>query len=100
MPGIHDVHMVPLEASLPIGGDCHLNEATEDIEELISELEACDLQPNSNGWIASFGFSRFALLNEDLKNSPLEYLDNLFPNTPVVIMEQTSDAMWVNSQTL
>jgi predicted amidohydrolase YtcJ len=87
MPGIHDVHMYPLEAGSPIGGTCELDGATEDIQGLLKKLEDCNLQPNSNGWITAFGFSMFALLNENLENSPLEYLDELYPNIPVVIME-------------
>ncbi len=100
MPGIHDVHMHPLEAGSPIGGTCELDGDTEDIEVLIGQLEECNLQPNSNGWITAFGFSMFALLSENLEDSPLAFLDALYPNTPVVIMEQTSHAMWVNSKAL
>ncbi len=100
MPGIHDVHMHPLEASSPIGGTCALNGNTEDITVLVNQLAACNLGPNSNGWITAFGYSMFALISENLTKSPREYLDDIFPNTPVVVMEQTSHSMWVNSKAL
>ena len=98
LPGIHDVHMHPLEAGSPIGGDCILNGEEEDPEEWGFELGECNLQPNSNGWIMAFGHSVYSLY--DATRPPKEILDDYYPNTPMVVMEQTSHSVWVNSKAL
>ncbi len=34
------------------------------------------------------------------QQTPLQVLDELFPNNPVLIMERTSHSVWVNSKAL
>ena len=55
-------------------------------------------------WISGAGFSLEALLKDmDEKSeqqTPLQVLDELFPNNPVLIMERTSHSVWVNSKAL
>lgn len=55
-------------------------------------------------WISGTGFSLEALLKDmDEKSeqqTPLQVLDELFPNNPVLIMERTSHSVWVNSKAL
>ncbi|MEZ9294764.1 amidohydrolase [Vibrio cyclitrophicus] len=41
-----------------------------------------------------------ATLDSDYDYTPLEIIDSIFPDRPVVIMEQTSHSMWVNSKAL
>ncbi len=97
LPGIHDVHMHPLEASAPLFGNCQLD-PWHSIDQLISTLSNCNLTPNSNGWILAFGHSIFSLLDSPIPSK--EYLDELFPDIPVLIFEETSHSMWVNSKAL
>lgn len=101
LPGFHDVHMHPLEAGSPIGGGCLLDGLTENPNSLKTALQNCNLSPNANGWIMAFGHSIFAMLPLD-KNSRYAkaYLDDLYPNTPAVVMEETSHSVWVNSKAL
>lgn len=95
LPGIHDVHTHPLEASSPIGGGCQLDNMELDPENLGFDLSNCNPQVNSNGWIFAFGHSIYTLL--DATRPPVDILDDYFPNTPVCVMEETSHSVWVNS---
>lgn len=47
-----------------------------------------------------YGFSLEALLSEDSSDTPLNVIDRIFPKQPIVLMEQTSHSMWVNSTAL
>ncbi len=97
MPGIHDVHQHALEASSTAGGNCTLDHSSM-INGLISELTACNPMPNSNGWIVAAGHSIFSLL--DLDFPAKYYLDDIYLNEPVCILEETSHSVWVNSKAL
>ena len=98
LPGLHDVHMHPLEAGSPIGGDCFLDGSEEDPEALGQTLASCDLQPNSNGWITAFGHCIYTLL--DAQRPPREILDDVDANIPIAVMEETSHSFWLNSKAL
>ncbi len=98
LPGIHDVHIHPLEAGSPAGGNCILNGYETDPENLGAALQACHLTPNSNGWLISYGHSIFTLY--DAVRPPKEILDDYYPNRPLVVMEETSHSVWVNSLAL
>lgn len=95
LPGLHDVHNHILEASSSSWGDCALDNEETDPENFIPALQACSLTPNTNGWIIAYGFSIYTLF--DAVRPPKEILDDVFPTTPVVIIEETSHAVWVNS---
>lgn len=95
LPGFHDVHIHPLEASSINGATCFLDSQEIDPENFISVLLNCNSTPNSNGWILGFGHSIFTLL--DATRAPKEILDDVFPTTPALIMEETSHSMWINS---
>lgn len=98
LPGLHDVHMHPLEAGSPAGSDCQLSNSGTDPENFIQALQSCDPAPNSNGWIVAYGHSIFTLY--DAVHPPREILDDVFPNDPVAILEETSHSLWVNSKAL
>ncbi|CAH7109889.1 Urease [Vibrio chagasii] len=101
LPGFIDNHNHVFEAASELGGACELDsEAT--LEEQIPYLEACKINADSNGrgWLMGYGFSLESTLNSDSEYTPLEIIDSVFPDRPVVIMEQTSHSMWVNSKAL
>ncbi|CAH7279962.1 Urease [Vibrio chagasii] len=101
LPGFIDNHNHVFEAASELGGACELDsEAT--LEEQIPYLEACKINADSNGrgWLMGYGFSLESTLNSDSEFTPLEIIDSVFPDRPVVIMEQTSHSMWVNSKAL
>ena len=101
LPGFIDNHNHVFEAASELGGTCELDsEAT--LEEQIPYLEACKINADSNGkgWLMGYGFSLEPTINSDSEYTPLEIIDSVFPDRPVVIMEQTSHSMWVNSKAL
>ncbi|KLE25311.1 amidohydrolase [Vibrio diabolicus] len=99
MPGFIDNHNHVFEAASEAGGNCELN-MDASLEEQIPYLKACRKQAKSNEWLMGYGFSLDAILSEDNRYTPLEVIDRIFPDQPVVIMEQTSHSMWVNSAAL
>lgn len=98
LPGIHDIHIHPLEASSPIGGPCILDSWEYDPEILGQALFDCALEPNSNGWITGWGHSIFTLFDANRPSKGI--LDDFFPDIPVCILEETSHSVWVNSKAL
>ncbi|AQS39515.1 putative TIM-barrel fold metal-dependent hydrolase [Shewanella psychrophila] len=99
MPGFIDNHNHVFEAASSGGGNCELN-MDASLAEQVPYLKACRKQANDNEWLMGYGFSIDAVLNEQNESTPLEVIDRIFPDHPVVIMEQTSHSMWVNSQAL
>ncbi|MEZ8065306.1 amidohydrolase [Vibrio sp. 10N.222.54.F12] len=101
LPGFIDNHNHVFEAASELGGNCELDsEAT--LEEQIHYLEACKInaETNGRGWLMGYGFSLESTLDSDSEYTPLEIIDSIFPDRPVVFMEQTSHSMWVNSKAL
>ncbi len=101
LPGFIDNHNHVFEAASELGGNCELDsEAT--LEEQIPYLEACKInaETDGRGWLMGYGFSLESTLDSDSKYTPLEIIDSVFPDRPVVIMEQTSHSMWINSKAL
>ena len=101
LPGFIDNHNHVFEAASELGGTCELDsEAT--LEEQILYLEACKINADTvgRGWLMGYGFSLESTLDSDSEYTPLEIIDSIFPGRPVVIMEQTSHSVWVNSKAL
>ncbi len=98
MPGIHDLHMHPLEAMSPFSGTCLLDSSVEDAEEYIPELQDCAPKQIATDWVLGFGHSVFTLL--ETSRPPKDILDEAIANKPVAIMEETSHSFWVNSKAL
>ncbi|HDY8226767.1 urease [Vibrio vulnificus] len=99
MPGFIDNHNHVFEAASEVGGDCELN-ANADLSQNLRQLKQCKRHNSGNSWLIGYGFSIDALLAEAGQQTPLQALDQIFPNRPVILMEQTSHSMWVNSQAL
>jgi len=95
LPGMHDVHMHPLEASSTNGSSCSLNSAETNPENYKTVMQACGSTPNSNGWVIGWGHSIYTLLNAT--RAPRLILDEVYPTTPALFMEETSHSMWINT---
>ncbi|CAM1357790.1 amidohydrolase [Tenacibaculum xiamenense] len=97
LPGFHDVHMHPME----VGSNTTvftLNEDETNAENYISEIKrAARMNPNIQ-WLIGFGHSINTLLESE--RNPLQIIDEVVSDRPVIIMEQTSHSMWVNSKAL
>ncbi|WP_077772947.1 amidohydrolase [Salinivibrio sharmensis] len=99
MPGFIDNHNHVFEAASAAGGNCELS-LDAGLMEQIPYLAYCRQQTQSDGWLMGYGFSLDAILTTGQAHTPLEVLDSIFPKRPVVLMEQTSHSMWVNSAAL
>ncbi|PEK09161.1 amidohydrolase [Bacillus toyonensis] len=103
LPGFVDNHNHIFEAKSPAAGNCSVSPDAA-LQEQRSYLNACKKDVKDGEWISGTGFSLEELLkNMDEKSeqqTPLQVLDELFPNNPVLIMERTSHSVWVNSKAL
>ncbi|WP_394248473.1 amidohydrolase [Vibrio profundi] len=99
LPGFIDNHNHVFEAASEVGGNCELNLGAS-LDDQIPYLKACRQSGSSNQWVMGYGFTIEALLDENNRSTPLEVIDAVFPEQPVIIMEQTSHSMWVNSVAL
>ncbi|HDR4371327.1 urease [Bacillus cereus] len=103
LPGFVDNHNHIFEAKSPAAGNCSVSPDAS-LQKQRSYLKACKKGVKDGGWISGTGFSLEALLKDmDEKSeqqTPLQVLDELFPNNPVLIMERTSHSVWVNSKAL
>ena len=66
-------------------------------------LADCAYEAFPDQWVVGYGGSLATVLGESgdlITQTPVEVLDELFPDNPVIIMEHTSHAMFVNSQAL
>ena len=97
MPGIHDVHMHPLESGSS-ATHFSLNEEEYNAENYINPIADAAAENPSAKWLIGYGHTIDILLNAG--RSPREILDDAVPDRPVIIMEQTSHSMWVNSKAL
>ncbi|MEQ9265983.1 MAG: amidohydrolase [Balneolaceae bacterium] len=97
MPGIHDVHVHPLEAASE-NFQFILNETETNPENYASDIQqAINQNPNSE-WILGWGFDIYTLL--DATREPIAILDDISITKPIAVMEQTSHSVWVNSKAL
>lgn len=99
MPGFIDNHNHVFEAASEAGGNCELS-AEASLVAQMPYLKMCAKKADKNSWLMGYGFSLDAILTEDNRYTPLQVIDDIFPDQPVVIMEQTSHSMWVNSAAL
>lgn len=98
-PGFIDNHNHIFEAASEIGGNCELD-PDADLSGQIPLLRRCRQQSKPGQWVIGYGHSLDRIVSEDEQRTPLAVLDEVFPDRPVVIMEQTSHSMWVNSMAL
>ncbi|HHT7085505.1 TPA: amidohydrolase [Bacillus cereus] len=103
LPGFVDNHNHIFEAKSPAAGNCSVSPDAS-LQEQRSYLKACKKDVKDGEWVSGTGFNLEELLKDmDEKaeqQTPLQVLDELFPNNPVLIMEITSHSVWVNSKAL
>lgn len=103
LPGFVDNHNHIFEAKSPAAGNFSVSPDAS-LQEQRSYLNTCKKGVKDGEWISGTGFSLEELLKDmDEKSeqqTPLQVLDELFPNNPVLIMERTSHSVWVNSKAL
>ncbi|MGG6229701.1 amidohydrolase [Tenacibaculum sp. SDUM215027] len=97
LPGFHDVHMHPMEVGSTTTAFV-LNEEEIDAENYISTIQKASKDNPNVEWLIGFGHSINTLFNA--KRNPLQIIDEAVSDRPVIIMEQTSHSMWINSKGL
>ncbi|WP_275315144.1 amidohydrolase, partial [Tenacibaculum bernardetii] len=97
LPGFHDVHMHPMEVGATTTVFT-LNEEETNAENYISAIKTAANQNPNFEWIIGFGHSINTLL--EATRNPLEIINEAVSDRPVIIMEQTSHSMWINSKGL
>jgi predicted amidohydrolase YtcJ len=97
MPGFHDVHIHPIESASE-NTQFSLNSDETNAENFIADIKQAAQDNRNTNWLIGYGHSIFALL--DAARSPLEIINQAVTDRPVIIMEQTSHSMWVNSKAL
>lgn len=97
LPGFHDVHMHPMEVGATTTVFT-LNEEETNAENYISAIKTAANQNPNVEWIIGFGHSINTLL--EATRNPLEIINEAVSDRPVIIMEQTSHSMWINSKGL
>ncbi len=97
MPGIHDVHIHPLEAASQ-AITFELNSQETNPELFARDIENAHFDNPGSGWLIGWGHSIFTLL--DAQRPVKEIIDEVVPNRPVIILEETSHSAFVNSRAL
>ncbi len=97
LPGLHDVHMHPLESGNPAGAACRLRIGMNPESE-IDYLRRCAKDQLGTSWALGWGYSIFDVLNT--QRPPVEILDQAIPDQPALMMDFTSHSMWANSLAL
>ena len=97
LPGFVDTHTHIFEGASEVGGNCEMSPELS-LEEQDHYLEQCvaEADPESD-WVMGYGFQLDALLSDENAMTPRAYLDAFFPEQAVVIMEESSHAMIVNT---
>lgn len=97
MPGIHDVHVHPLEAASE-NFVFTLDDNETDPENYAEDILSAHNQHPGTGWLLGWGHLLETIL--EAERDPKEILDDVVSNRPVAIMEQTSHSIWCNSKAL
>lgn len=97
MPGIHDVHMHPLEAASE-NYKFILDENITDPEDFVDAIADAHADNPGTDWLLGWGHSMETIL--EAERLPKEIIDDVVNDRPVGIMEQTSHSLWCNSKAL
>ncbi len=97
MPGIHDVHMHPLEAASD-NFKFILDDAIEDPELYIDDITIAHDENPGTDWLLGWGHLLETII--EANRNPKEILDDVSTSRPIAVMEQTSHSIWVNSKAL
>lgn len=96
MPGIIDLHAHPFIT--PWYGDMNLSLSTpDDRDKILADLKAYAETNPDKKWILAGQWSKGVFPDDAPKK---EWLDEIIPDRPVAVLDQTGHAFWVNSKAL
>ncbi|OUS12827.1 hypothetical protein A9Q97_05565 [Rhodospirillales bacterium 47_12_T64] len=96
LPGFQDPHLHALEAGINETACFLPAEGTTNTYR--EEIGYCRDEQNQSSWFIGAGVSMPALL--ETIESPLEFLDELIPDRPAVILDNLGHGAWANSQAM
>tara|TARA_B110000196_G_C21148288_1_gene667950 strand:- start:2261 stop:4009 length:1749 start_codon:yes stop_codon:yes gene_type:complete len=101
LPGLHDVHLHPLEAASE-EIQCILDSSAS-VNNWVRNLKVCAKENPASAsvkgdWLLGWGHSILTLVESP--KEPRQLLDELNETRPIAIMEETSHSVWVNSKAL
>lgn len=96
LPGFQDTHAHVLDASSAAQGDCTLD-PSDALDDWLDAIADCRVA-KPNGWLRGTGFALHTLL--EAEQSPRQLLDEIGDLQPIILMEETSHAYWLNSAAL
>ncbi|WP_198160245.1 amidohydrolase [Photobacterium sp. J15] len=97
LPGFIDLNNHVFEEAYAVEGSCPLP-STDDYSELAGVLEKCAAAIPESTWV--IGFSRLLPRMNKPSFMPKQWLDKFIPERPVVLIDLSSDMVWVNSRAL
>lgn len=97
IPGIHDVHVHPLEAASD-NFQFILDVLETDPENYAPTIVDAASRDSGAEWILGWGHDIYTIL--DATREPIQILDEISTTQAIVAMEQTSHSVWVNSKAL
>ena len=96
LPGLHDVHQHPMEASND-EVSC-IVDSEQSVSQWLSIIKQCEKDNKQEEWLLGWGHSILTLQESHI--SPRELLDTISSTRAIAIMEETSHSVWVNSSAL
>jgi len=99
LPGLHDVHLHPLEAASE-EIQCVLD-SSKSIKAWVNNIKVCSQEfpkATEDEWLLGWGHSILTLVESTTE--PRKLLDAINDSRPIAIMEETSHSVWVNSKAL
>lgn len=99
LPGLHDVHLHPLEAASE-EIQCVLD-SSGSIKAWVNNIKVCSQEfpkATEDEWLLGWGHSILTLVESTTE--PRKLLDAINDSRPIAIMEETSHSVWVNSKAL
>ena len=97
MPGFHDVHVHALESASE-SNHFSLDTKETNPENFINTIRQASTNNPNAPWLIGYGHDIYSLINAS--RDPVDILDDAVSDRPVIVMEQTSHSMWVNSKAL
>jgi len=97
MPGIHDMHMHPVEGGFQHQVECTFPFVTP-LPEILAKISACAAHKAEGEWIRGGQWAAETLESSDPPT--LAMLDKAAPDNPVFLIDSTFHNAWVNSRAL
>jgi predicted amidohydrolase YtcJ len=94
-PGLHDMHVHPMEAGFTLE-QCHIAQGAT-AEETLSDVAACAKSAAPGAWVTGGQWEAIAFGNTPPNR---QMLDKVSPNNPVMLYDISGHSAWVNTRAL